>query len=191
MIVDAQSSRLLAEKGLYGSGYSINAIMLRSITMYASLMANKNHLELFWNEEENTYQVDQNFSNSFKESAIRGLAKNKFGEDAFNKSEFEKLLHGSCYAIRKYYSKKQICADGKSEPVLMFGGFKQESRATAIKSIAGAIILDFLGIFFTDYQEKNRNDLIDLESCYYNIIKRVKIETVCLEKKYKEHAIKW
>ena len=158
--------------------------------MYASLMADKSLLEPFWNEENNTYQVDQNFFNSFKESAIRNLAQSKFGKDAFNRSEFEKLLHGSCYAIRKYYSKKQIRADGKSEPVLMFGEFKQESRADAIKSIAGAIILDFLGIFFTDYQEQHRKDLIDLESYYHNIIRRVQIETVRLEREYKKHARK-
>lgn len=186
MIVDTQSSRLLAEKGLYGSGYSITAVMLRSITMYASLMADKTRLEAFWNEKDNTYQIDQNFFNSFKESAVRNLAKSKFGQDSFNKSEFEKLLHGSCYAIRKYYSRKQISADGKSEPILMFGGFTQESKAKAIKSISGAVILDFLGIFFTDYQEKNRTDLTDLESYYHTIIKRVKIETAHLEKEYEK-----
>lgn len=188
MIVDAQSSRLLAEKGLYGSGYSITAVMLRSIRMYASLMADKNRLKAFWDEESNTYHVDKSFFHSFKEGAIRNLAKGKFGEDAFNSSEFEKLLHGSCYAIRKYYSKKQMCADGKSEPVLMFGEFKQRSKADGIKSVAGAIILDFLGIFFTGYQEKNRKDLIDLESYYYTIIKRVQIETAHLEKEFEERA---
>lgn len=182
MIVDAQSSRILAKKGLYGSGYSLTAVMLRSITMYASLMADRSRLESFWNEEENTYQMDHKFSSSFKESSIRYLAKSKFDRDAFDRSEIEKLLHGSCYAIRKYYSKKIVDPHGKSKPLLVFGKFKQNSKEDGLKSISGAIILDFLGIFFTEYQESSRNNYEDLLVYYHTVIRRVQIETARIEK---------
>jgi hypothetical protein len=184
MIIDAESARLLARNGFYGSGYSIIAIMLRTITMYASLAADKNRLDSFWNEEKDTYQTDQVFFNSFKEGSVRNLAKGKFGNDSFDRSELEKLLHGSCYAIRKYYSKKQINTEGKSEPLLIFGKFRQESKEVMIKSIAGAIILDFLGIFFSEHTEKNSHDYDDLLEYYYVVIKRAQIETKYLEKEF-------
>ena len=182
MIIDAESARLLAKKGFYGSGYSIIAVMLRSIAMYASLIADKKRLDAFWNEEKDTYQADKDFFNSFREGSVRNLAKGKFGNDSFDRSEFEKLLHGSCYAIRKYYSNKQFNAEGKSEPLLMFGKFKQESKEIMIKSIVGAIILDFLGIFFTEYKERNAHGYDDLLKYYYIIIKRAQVETARLEK---------
>ncbi len=190
MIVDANSARLLARNGFYGAGYTITAVMLRNITMYASLLSDKTRLADFWNEGKETYQVDPSFSDSFKESAIRNLAKSKFGQDAFDRSEFEKLLHGSCYAIRKYYSKKQINAYGKSKPLLMFGKFREKSKETGIKSVVGAIILDFLGVFFIEYQESGRKNYDDLLDYYYNVIRRAQVETARLEKEYVMQAEK-
>jgi len=186
MIIDAESARLLAHKGYYGAGYCITAIMLRNIAMYASLLADKARINDFWNEEKNTYQDDPSFVSSFKESAIRNLAKRKFGEDAFNSSELEKLLHGSCYAIRKYYSKKGINSEGKSEPVLTLGKFKERSKEAGIKSIAGAITLDFLGLFFTEYKESGQTNYDDWYTHYLKIIKLVQIETIRLEKQYEK-----
>lgn len=182
MIIDAQSADFLAKEGLYGAGYSITAIMLRSLSMYASLVSNKNRLNDFWNEEKDTYQVDRNFYDAFKESTIRTIAKGKFGKDAFDKSEFEKLLHGSCYAIRKYYSMKMTDNNGLRYPLLTFGKFHQKSKENGICSVVGAIILDFLGIFFEEYKKQNKKDYDDLLKYYYTIIKRVQIKTAQYKK---------
>ncbi len=188
MIIDAQSALLLAKKGYYGTGYSVTAIMLRSLTMYASLVSDNTSLNDFWNEEKDTYQNDPNFFNTFKEGAIRTVAKSKFGKDAFEKSELEKLMHGSCYAIRKYYSKKQIDSAGKSHPLLMFGKFEETSKENGVRSIAGAIILDFLGIFFTEYKEKERKGYEKLLNYYYVVIKRIQEEVEQQDKELKKQG---
>ena len=109
------------------------------------------------------------------------VARSKFGKDAFEKSEFEKLLHGSCFAVRKYYSNRQIDEHGKSYPVLMFGKFKQPSKEIGIKSVVGAIVLDFLGIYFTEYKEKNRHEHDHLLSYYHMLAERALEENKKLE----------
>ena len=44
MVIDAESALLLAKKGYYGPAYSLIAILLRNITMYASLLSEKSRL---------------------------------------------------------------------------------------------------------------------------------------------------
>jgi hypothetical protein len=182
MLIDAQSMIALSKKGLYGTSYSIAAMMLRSSTMYASLVSDKTKLDSFWNEEADTYQTNPTFKKDFMETAISKAAKNKFGGNSFDRNEFEKLLHGSCFAIRKYYSKREIDDQGKFYPVLTLGKHHDKRKEKMIKFIVGGIILDFLGVFFTDYQDKKRNDYSRELSYYYGVIKKVQEETKKQEK---------
>lgn len=167
MIIDAESAILLLKKGYYGSAYSLIAIMLRNEAMFASLISDETRLTAFWNEERNTYQTDQSFYASFKESSVRKVAQKEFGTDAFQKSDLEKLLHGSCYAIRKAYSQKKFGKDGKSYPLIRMGKFfDKNSKRNADLLVRGAL-LDFLGIIFTDQQRGDKNTY-KREFAYYN-----------------------
>ncbi|MFA6552721.1 MAG: hypothetical protein WCT19_04470 [Candidatus Paceibacterota bacterium] len=169
MIIDAESALLLLKKGYYGSAYSLIAIMLRNEAMFASLISDEARLTAFWNEEKDTYQTDRGFYDSFKESCVRKVAQKEFGADAFHKSDLEKLLHGSCYAIRKAYSQKKFGEDGKSYPLIRMGKFFDKNNKRNADLLVRGALLDFLGIIFTD-QQKSSKAAYKREYAYYDAV---------------------
>jgi len=182
MIIDAESSLLLSRKGYYGAGYSLVAMMLRNLKMYAALVSDKKLLNDFWNEEANTYQSDSSFQKTFNEATTKKIAQKKFGRDSFNRGEMEKLMHGSCYAIRKYYSQRKMDKNGRSYPLLRMGKFFSKNKKQMINLLIGGILLDFIGIFFTDYEDKKRNEHEKELACYYSLIEKTKLEIAQQEK---------
>ena len=177
MLIDAESALLLAKKGYYGPAYSLIAVSLRNMNMYASLLSDKSRFKKFWDEDKDTFQVDKKFKKLFNEGESARTAKSYLGDDAFNPTEFDKLLHGSCFAIRKYYSKKQVTKEGVRYPVLMMGSFYEESKKRSVQSLTEGFMTDFLGIFFTDYKDSGRNDLEEEIKDYFNIADEMILKT--------------
>lgn len=182
MLIDGRSAALLSKKGYYGSASSLVAVMMRSETMYASLVSDKTRLDAFWNEEKDTYYDDADFYKNFKESTTRKVAQKEFGEDAFQKADLEKLLHGSCYAIRRSYSQRKIDENGKSYPFLTMGNFFEEDKRFTTDLLIRGVLLDFLGVFFTGYYKKEKYGYEKEYGYYKHLIKLTTLDTRKKEK---------
>ncbi len=171
ILIDAESALLLSKKGYYGPAYSLIAISLRNITMYASLLSDRSRFQKFWDEEGDTYQVDSAFKKAFCEGKSAETARKYFEtDDAFSPTEFDKLLHGSCFVIRKYYSKKQVTSKGVRYPVVVMGAFHESTKERSIQHLVEGVLIDFLGVFFTGYKEEGRDDLKTEADEYFKIV---------------------
>ncbi len=173
IIQDINASLLLSNSGYFGSARTLLAVTHRNLMMYASLIdAEEERINSFWNEESDTYQDKTNsFKKDFSEENSRKLAQKSFEKEAFLKSEFEKSLHGSCFALRKYYTDRAI-DNGLKTAVVTFEPFKNNLFEEEIKNMSEAYILDFLGVFFTKYI--NLDYLKEELELYYTIAKITK-----------------
>lgn len=152
LIIDISAISKLIESGYHGSTRTLLAVTMRNLRMFASLVdADEGRIFKFWNEDETTYQTDESFSKLFGENPTKKLAQKKFGDDAFNLIELEKSLHGSCYALRKFYTDR-ITINGQRTPVVRFDTFKNKSYEETSYLLADGFVLDFLGVFFTKFK---------------------------------------
>lgn len=178
IIIDTESILLLSEAGYYGSAFSLCAIDARNIMMYASLISEETRMQKFWDEDGGSYQNDKDFKKQFTEGESARIAQTFFGNDSFNKNEMDKLLHGSCYAIRKGYSKREVNEQGLRYPVITLGSFFEKEKNEAALYLAKATMADFLGSFFTAYKKDNRSDLQEEISEYYMLAKKIQNENI-------------
>jgi hypothetical protein len=152
IIIDISAISQLIETGHYGSARTLLAVTMRNLRMFASLVdANEDRILKFWDEDEATYQTDQGFGKTFGENPTKKIAQKQFGEDAFNEIELEKSLHGSCHALRKFYTDRKTIA-GQRTPIVKLDIFKNESFREELCLLSNGFVLDFLGIFFTKFK---------------------------------------
>ncbi len=152
LIIDISAIQKLTECGLYGSARTLVAVTMRNIRMFASLInADSKRIDKFWDEDESTYQTDPSFKSEFGENPSKKLAQKLFGNDAFNKIELEKSLHGSGYALRKFYTDRAVI-NGLRTPIVKLSAFYNKTYKELLILLANGFVLDFLGIFFTKFE---------------------------------------
>jgi hypothetical protein len=153
LIIDISAISQLIESGHYGSSRTMLAVTMRNLRMLASLIdADEDRILKFWDEHETTYQTNQSFQSLFGENPTKKITQEKFGKDAFNQIELEKSLHGSCHALRKFYTDREII-NGKRTPIVRLEVFQNEIYRDTLHLLADGFVLDFLGIFFTKFKE--------------------------------------
>lgn len=142
--------------------------------MYASLvLSDEKRINEFWNEEANTYQdYKLDFRKNFSESNSKKIvqSQNEFGLKAFEDIEYEKILHGSCYALKKYYTDR-LEENGIRMPFVTFKPSTSNVFKKEVSSLSEAFVLDFIGTFFTKY--KDEQYLKNYLTAYYDLIKEI------------------
>lgn len=153
LIIDISAINQLVKTGHYGSARTLIAVTMRNLRMFASLVdSDTDRINLFWDEDESTYQLDKTFKKAFGENPSKKLAQQRFGPDAFNEIELEKSLHGSGHALRKFYTDRALI-DGLRTPIVRLGAFKNHQYEQLLYLLADGFVLDFLGVFFTKYKD--------------------------------------
>lgn len=176
MYIDSAAVSELVSKGYYGSAYTLVASMYRTLRMHIALLLRPELAQKYFDEESETYQSDKRFKSTFGEGDLYIEISKKLGKDVGIFTEIEKLNHGSGFAIRKYYSKKEKI-NGLRTPIIVMGKFYEPLSVSACLGIAEAAILDFIGIYL---QERGETD-IDKETHEKFLKKYFKLMSVIKE----------
>ena len=154
MLLDIESALVLVRKGSYGPAWTLCASLYRTMRMLIALHADSSLCADFLDEDFDTYQINKDFFSKFKEGALLKLINDELGSGSGERSEMEKLLHGSGFAARKYYCNRVIDEDGLRSPVLRFSFFYEKDKAEGILKILQGFVLDNVGLFLEEYQSR-------------------------------------
>lgn len=181
MIIDVKGALELTKNGYYGSAYSLIAGLYRTLRMLAALHAKPSLWSDYLDEDVDTYQKDKSFFSEFKEGAlieaINEAINSNFGGGVSQKTEIEKLLHGSGFATRKFYAKRIINPEGLRTPQLRFSAFYEQTKAGGILNLLQGFILDNIGIFLEQYQTRpEAKEFTKIRKIYFMFLNKAGIK---------------
>lgn len=123
--LDARAVKLLVRKGYYGPAWTLHAASLRTSTTIAAIHIRPDMVADFDDEGKWTHHDDPSFKKNFSEGNLKKIVSEHFGEEYEKKNslkEIEQILHGSSYALKRWYSKIEG-EMGSRTPFLLFKPF--------------------------------------------------------------------
>lgn len=163
ILLDSEAIRVLVRKGYYGSAWTLIAASLRTRTMIAALHLRKDLIDEFNDEEKWTHADNTKFKNKFSENNLKKIVSEHFDKEYEKKNslkEIEQILHGSSYALKRWYS-RIIMVNGLRTPQLTFKPFFSRNIRDSILSVMERIDIELIGIYYEHFpKERYKPNLV-------------------------------
>jgi len=159
ILIDSEAIRVLVSKNYYGPAWTLIAVSLRTRNMIAVLHIKKDLIGKFNDEEKWTHADNIEFKNEFSENKLKRIVSEHFNKEYEKKNslkEIEQILHGSSYALKRWYG-KIVTVNGLRVPQLTFKPFFSRSISDSIFSIMEGINTELIGIYYEHYPKERYN----------------------------------
>ncbi len=157
ILLDSEIVPKITVEGYHGSAWTLVAAMIRTRTMIAALHIKGDLVNDFNDEDKWSHTDSKEFRSKFSENGLKRIVSDHFGESFDGKNSFkevEQILHGSAYALKRWYGKILDTAKGRV-PHLTFAPFGAPDITLAILSVVEAIDTELVGIYYEHYPKES------------------------------------